>query len=463
MKLSKLLVPIALSGITGVVVTLAGKMIYDQYWIKQLTIATAGQQGEYYAFGQALAQVIQHNHRRIRIQVRETSGSRENMQLLATNQVQLAIVQSDTPGESSVRAIASLFPEVFHLIAQRNRQIRTIADLRGKRVALMPKGSGSYTFFWQVLQHYGLQKTELQTIALPPAQASEQFQRGQVDALFRSIALGNKEMRSLIQATDATLVSIDQVPALKLSLATPYLDTIQVPKGTYQGDPAIPAQDQTNAAVQAMLLTNTTVSDNVIRSITASLYEHRNELASLTPRAATITPPRPREGLGLPLHPAAQEYYNQDQPGFLQEYAEAMGFLLSITILTCSTLWNLKNRFLKRQKNRADAYNLQVLNLVTQINTTDNLQQLERLRHELFQIFKTVVDDLDCDRITAEAFQAFAIPWQVAIASIRHQETVLQRHLLSDQNQPPGLLNPTNHDNVTAALKTVGSKSQDSI
>jgi hypothetical protein len=73
------------------------------------------------------------------------------------------------------------------------------------------------------------------------------------------------------------------------------------------------------------------------------------------------------------------------------------------------------------------------------------------------------VDDLDCDRITAEAFQAFAIPWQVAIASIRHQETVLQRHLLSDQNQPLAPLNPANHDNVTAVFKTMGSKSQDPI
>lgn len=427
MKLSRLLISTTLGVVTLVVIILAAKLAYNQYRVTELTLATASKQGDYYAFGQALATVVQRHYPRLRLRVLETKGSRENMQLLARNQVQLAIVQSDTPGDGAVRSIAALFPEVFHLLAKPRSGIETVPDLKGKRIALMPKGSGSYTFFWLLMQHYGISPKEIQTTALPPDLASEQFQQGRFDALFRSIALGSQSMRSLIQSTNATLVPIDQVPALQLEPSTAYIEPIQLPRGAYSGNPATPAQPLPAASVQAMFLSHKSVDDSVINSLMASLYEHRNELVSLTPRATTIAEPKAREGLGLPLHPAARLYYNQDQPSFLEQYAEAMGFLLSLGILSASAFWNLRNHFQNRQKNRGDRYNLQVLELTSKLNTIEDSAQLDEIQKKLFEIFQQAVEDLDNDRISAETFHAFSIPWQVAITSIRHRETLLQQ------------------------------------
>ena len=177
-------------------------------------------------------------------------------------------------------------------------------------------------------------------------------------------------------------------------------------------------------AVSALLVANKDVDPEVIRSITRVLYEHRNELISLNPRTAAIESPDISRNLGFPLHDGASAYYNQDEPGFFVEYAEPMGLLLSVSILLASSIWQVRLWLVGRQKNRADAYNLEILDLIEQVDRAQSLDELQDLRQKLFSILKKVVVDLDIDRISPESFQSFTFPWEVAITTIRHQELV---------------------------------------
>jgi TRAP transporter TAXI family solute receptor len=164
---SKFAIPvIAVSIVTAVI--FGFQWVRGQQQVTELVIATGGKDGEYYAFAQAFATVVNRHQPKIRIAVLATEGSRQNLSLLDQRQVQLAIVQSDTTIQNSVQAVASLFPEVFHLIAQPNSGIRQVGDLHGKRVALMPKGSGSYNLFWSLSRHYGLTEADFAPVSLPP-------------------------------------------------------------------------------------------------------------------------------------------------------------------------------------------------------------------------------------------------------------------------------------------------------
>lgn len=424
---SSWLIPIALLGLVTVAGAFAGKLIYDSRRIYHLTIATAGSSGEYYAFGKTLAEVVTRHNPRIQIRLLETSGSRQNMQLLEARRVEFAIAQSDTLPSPSIRAVASLFPEVFHLIAAEKSNIRTVPDLRGKRIALMPQGSGSYVFFWQLMQHYGMTAADFQAVTLNPQVAHAQFRQGKVDAIFRSIALGNPEVRQLLQASPGRLVPLDQVEAVKIS--QPQIEALKIPQGTYNATPPIPERDLPAASVQAILLTHKNVDESIINEVTRSLYEYRNELSTLNPRAATVSAPNPGKGFGLPLHPGAKAYYSLDQPSFLEKYAEVIGLLLSVSILCISSFWQLRSRLEARQKNRADAYNLKVLELVDQVNQIQDLTELEALRQHLFSILRRVIEDLDYDKISPESFQSFTFPWEVAIATVRHREMLLTTQL----------------------------------
>jgi TRAP transporter TAXI family solute receptor len=131
----RLIAAITLVSITMIVV-FAAKLIQSHSRVS-ITLATAGKGGEYYWFGENLKKVINSNQRRIRIKTRPTLGSCENMQLIENREVELAIVQHDTPAKQSVQAVASLFPEMLHLIADKN--IKSIPELKGKHIAVIPK------------------------------------------------------------------------------------------------------------------------------------------------------------------------------------------------------------------------------------------------------------------------------------------------------------------------------------
>ncbi|MGL5083973.1 MAG: TAXI family TRAP transporter solute-binding subunit [Microcoleaceae cyanobacterium] len=389
-----------------------------------LILATAGKNGQYYAFGDALAKIVAKHDPKIRLQVIETEGSRQNIELLNQNKAQLALVQSNITLNLSIQLVSFLFPEIFHLVATRESDIQNASDLRGKRIAIMPKGSGSNDLFWELSEHYGFIESDFQAIPFSPEEAHTALQTRQVDALFRVVTLGTPAMSRLLQSGENVLVPIDQSAALQLF--QPALETSQIPRGTYNGSIPIPAEDLITVSVRALLVAREDVPEDIIRDITRILFEARNELIAINPQAALIRQPESMQPLGFSFHPGAQQYYTQDEPSFLERYADSIGLMLSVTALVASGLWQLKLWFQRRQKNRADFYNLELLSLIDEIPKISDIEHLEEIRHQLFQIFKEVVIELDGDRISAESFQSFTFTWQAAIATIRHQENLLR-------------------------------------
>jgi TRAP transporter TAXI family solute receptor len=139
---NKFLLPVALLSVV-LIGSFGWKLHHDKERVYQLTLATGTKTGNYYPFGEAIAEVVAQQNPSIRIQVIETQGAEENMRRLQANEVQLAIVQNDTAAVPSARVIASLFQEDFHLIASEQSGIQLVSDLKGKHIALMAKGSGS--------------------------------------------------------------------------------------------------------------------------------------------------------------------------------------------------------------------------------------------------------------------------------------------------------------------------------
>ncbi len=412
----------------------------DRQRVHTLVLATGGEEGEYYAFGQALAQVVARHQPHLRIEVRATEGSLQNQSLLAAGDVDLAILQSDTLMSPKTQAIALLFPEVFHLIARRPSQIQSVSDLRGKRIALMPTGSGSYRLFWPLSQHYGLAETDFVAIPMTSDAAYAALQQGRVDALFRVIALGNTSVKSALADQQVQLVPIAQAAALQLVL--PALEPAQIPQGTYNGAVPIPPTDLPTVAVRAILVTRQDVDTRLVYDITRILFEARNDLVEYRPLAAHVRRPDPARELGIPFHAGARAFYNREEPNFWVTYAEPIGVLVSLVVLCISSLWQFRLWLQGRQKNRADSYNLEILSLIEQITTLNQIEELEQVHHQLLQMFAQVVVDLDRDRISPESFQSFTFPWEVALTTLRHRETLLRGEMTAQGKTLPPIEKP---------------------
>ncbi|MDX2096391.1 MAG: TAXI family TRAP transporter solute-binding subunit, partial [Leptolyngbyaceae cyanobacterium bins.59] len=320
----------------------------------------------------------------------------------------------DIPAPPSARLVSYLFPDMFQLIVTERSGIRQVADLRGKRVGVPPKGGGQYKSFLFLAEHYGLNSQDPLYTAMPDDLLNEAFRTNRVDAVFRVRAPGNDQVRELVEKYRGRLVGIEQGSAMKLKQSA--LDPASIPKGAYQGTPPIPATDLPTVAVQRLLLANQTLEPEVVQKITAILYERRQDLVKTMPLASYITQPTIGSGTGLPIHPGAQTFYDRDKPPFYQENADFLGLILSLSLLTWSSLSWLKSRFLQGQKDEADEYIERVVYLM-------NAEKNPETRRELRMVLSDAVQALVDEKISLDSFQSFRVVWQIAMDEIRDQES----------------------------------------
>ncbi|MDJ0508192.1 MAG: TAXI family TRAP transporter solute-binding subunit [Crocosphaera sp.] len=402
--------------------------IRDRNRITTLTLFTGSESGQYYAFGQALAKVIDKHNSRIKIEVKKSKGSLENVQQLDEKKADLALLQSDTIISSSTKAVSFLFPELFHLIVHKDANINRINDLEGKRIALMPEKSGSYAMFWALQDHYQLDIDQLETTPLSPFEAHKALNNREVDALFQVISLENPAVVQLLKNTQLKLIGIDQGSALQLDVPT--LEVMSIPKGAYHGGIPIPPEDLPGIGVRAVLVTRKQINREIIFEITRILYEARNDLVKEFLPAAMIDEANSVDNhrtLGFSFHPGALDYYNKGNPSFIVEYAEPIGLFVSVSMLIISGIWQLRLWLAGKQKNRADLYNLQLLQMIDEIQTIETLEQLAKVKYQLLEMLDKVIIDLDKDLISPQSFQSFTFPWQVALLTLHQRENLLMR------------------------------------
>jgi TRAP transporter TAXI family solute receptor len=387
--------------------------------------------------------VLNDNVPGLRIEVRVTRGSVDNMRLLHQGDVQLALAQNDTPALPRVRAVSSLFPEVLHLIVADDSGVSRIPELKGKRIAVMPnllgeesvsptRTSDPRSFFYRFVGRYGLRPRDFATVTPQSIKSSSaSLRRGEVDAVFLFIGVGNRGVGELLTQTErpASLIPLECEATRTWH---PFVEKTLIPQGAYWGDPPQPGKDISSLAVRALLLTHEAVPKDVIHEVTKSLYEYRNALLRENPHAYSMSYPDSGDNLGIPLHRGARAYYNQNVPGFLVEYAEVIALGMSVAALCASGLWQLRLRFQQRQKTRADMYNTEILKLVEEVHSIESLRKLAQMRRRLIDIFTKVVEDLNRDRITVETFNLFAFPWEMAIGAMRHRELILYNMLLKE-------------------------------
>jgi len=390
--------------------------------VERLTITTGTEGGTYFAIGQLIAQTLREADPPMEARAVKSGGSTENARRVAISGDALGLVQSNTPLFGGVRLLARLYPEVYHLLARTDAGITGVTDLAGKRVAVMPTGSGSNTAFYDVLEHYQVPASEITPVPGTLEDGLAALEAGEVDALFVIIALGNDTVAETIRGADIQLLGLDQAQAM--ALFDPALTRIEVPKGVYSGDRPVPPETINVLSVDALLVANADLPNEVAARIVSLLFERRQQMVEANRQAAFISEPTAQQRLTIGVHPGAESYYQRNQPSLLVEYAEPIGVAISVLVLLASGMWQARTWLSNARKNRADRYNTQIARLVEQAEQATSADQLEEIRGNLFGIFQEIIADLDNDRIDMDSLQSFSFVWDVA------QSTLSQRQLM---------------------------------
>jgi len=391
--------------------------------VERLTIATGTEGGSYHALGQVIAQALGKADPPLEARTLKSGGAAENARRVALNPGTLGLVQSNTPLSGDVSLIAKLYPEVYHLLVRADAGIGKVSDLAGRRVAVMPAGSGSNSAFYELLEHYQVPASRVEHVPGTLSDGLAALEAGQVDALFILIALGNETIAESVRRADIQLLALDQAQAM--ALFNPALTRIEVPKGVYSGDKPVPPEQIDVLSVDALLVANRDLPEDVAATIVATLFERRQEMVEANRQAAFISEPTAQQRLSIGLHPGAESYYERNKPPFVVEYAEPIGLGVSILVLIASGLWQARAWLSNARKNRADRYNLQIAGLVDQAEQATTANELDEVRRSLFAIFHEVIADLDHDRIDENSLQSFSFVWDVAQSTLSQRELIL--------------------------------------
>ena len=240
--------------------------------LARVTIAGGPAGSETLALTQAIAAALNEAEIGVRVMVFETGGSGENLRLLENGRIDMGTLQADTPASDSVLGITTLYSDAYHLIARDEAAILSFADLPGHRVAIPPVTSGQYDSFWFLAEHYGIQPEQLNAQPMAEDAANFAMERGQVDAVFRVRAPGNRAIRELIGDKRLHLVTIDQSEAL--ALKQPAIAPGVNPLGSYRGSPALPKVDLATAVVERLLVARADRCRTIPRALLPPIRDH---------------------------------------------------------------------------------------------------------------------------------------------------------------------------------------------
>ncbi|MCM3711215.1 TAXI family TRAP transporter solute-binding subunit [Sporosarcina luteola] len=281
-----------------------------------LSVLTGGTQGTYYALGGALADIIS-QETGVKTTAEVSQASAANMTALKDGGAEIAFVQTDiayyaSKGEmmfdgeviDNVSAIGALYPETVQLVTLEKNGIKSFEDLKGKKVSVGAPGSGTYANAEQLLEIHGLSMKDIQPQDLDFGESQESLQAGQIDAAFITAGTPTGAVEALNASAQVYIVPVTDEKADELISKYQYYAKEVIPAGTYGIK-----EDTPTVSVGAMLIIQNDVPEDLAYEITKAIYDNASKLTH--PKGALIKAETGLDGIGIPVHPGAQKYFDE--------------------------------------------------------------------------------------------------------------------------------------------------------
>ena len=285
-------------------------------------IGTGGTAGTYYPVGGMIANAVSQPGK-IVVTAQASNGSVANVNGIAGGSLESGFSQADVatwaqkgtgiyegkPNVPGLRLIANLYPESVHIVVRKGSGIKTVFDLKGKRVALDEPGSGTLVDARLILAAYGIQEADIQPQYIKPNQAGDKMKDGALDAFF---FVGGAPAGAIAELASSgsgiELVPIDGPQADGLRMASPFFAPDNIPADTYKGVAGV-----RTLAVGAQWVTSDKADADTVYEITKALFSESTQktLQAGHAKGKLITKENAVKSAGIPFHPGAEKYYKE--------------------------------------------------------------------------------------------------------------------------------------------------------
>ncbi len=284
-----------------------------------MTMGTGGTAGTYYGYGGILGNQIK-SSTGITVNVVSTDGSKANILGVDTGNYQLGTVQSDVMAYAwegsrsfqeegkidTFRVVGGLYAEAVQLITM-DANIKSVADLKGKKVSIGAAGSGVYFNAIDVLNAAGLEESDIQPQYQSFADSADALKDGKIDAAFIVAGAPTPAIQELCATADAYLVPIDGDVADKLMKETPFYTTYKIPAGTYDGQ----KEDVTTVTVKATLIVRADATEEDVYNLTKAIFDNVDAITGAHAKGAELSIENATSGMTVPFHAGAAKYFSE--------------------------------------------------------------------------------------------------------------------------------------------------------
>ncbi|HVX99400.1 MAG TPA: TAXI family TRAP transporter solute-binding subunit [Pseudorhodoplanes sp.] len=291
---------------------------------KFVTIGTGGVTGVYYAVGGAVCRLMNKDRAKtgIRCSVESTGGSVFNANAIKSGELEFGMAQSDiqynaAKGEAQfkgkadpdLRAVFSVHPEPFTVLARKEAGVTKFEDFKGKRFNVGNPGSGTLASMEELLKQMGWTKADFSLAAeLKADEQGTALCDNKIDGFFYGVGHPSAAIQDPTTACGAKLVPLTGKAVDELVKAHSYYAVATIPGGMYANNPN-PTQTY---GVLATMITSSKVPDDVVYALTKAVFDNFDEFKKLHPAFANLDEKKMiKDGLSAPLHPGAVKYYKE--------------------------------------------------------------------------------------------------------------------------------------------------------
>ena len=289
--------------------------------VLRLVMSTGATNSSYYPFGSALAQVVDDSSSYLVIDTLTSTDFTENIERILNGEAQLAIIQNDIlsnafygsgvwsekPSVATMVPLMALYPEICQVVVGANSGLITIADLKGRRVAIGEDDTALQGSALRILREYNLTEEDIEALPFSFGEAAQAMQEKSIDAFFITAGTPNKAIMDLQTEREITVIGPDENTIDSLTQKYPFYTRYTLDENDY----SFLSEPVNTVAVKATLVASASLSEQAAYDIVKTIIENRDKIAVIHAKGMYIDAENAVDGLPIDFHPGARRYFEE--------------------------------------------------------------------------------------------------------------------------------------------------------
>lgn len=432
-------------------------------WVRNsetLVFAVGEANGPEARFAAKLAAMLKSNTSRLRLKIVPNGDNARALASFDRKEANLAILRTDAKVPSRARAVAILDHDVLLLLSPGDKKIKTIADLKKKKIAVMADSESSAALVRNILELADSPDAASRVQIAPSGATLEKlFASGNgavIVVAHTSRIMQDKSYEQLAKRGGFTLNAIDAAKAIARKY--PALSEETLTTGMLSSAPAIPDDDLTTLGLEWLLVAQSKLSTTTMSDLARLIYENKADLALSDGFASKIEPAVTDKDAFIAAHAGAAEYINDDTKSFIERYSDLMYFGLAVLSVIGSICAAIYTKVTRVAPEKAGELATAILDIGERMEYAKCLDQLDELQDELEAILRGAVIGLRDGTISTDGLETFKLGYEFVRDEIGMRRDHLRRHPPPNPGaQTPATQTAVAHDDNVVVVKTAQS------